>query len=218
MNPGELQRFKVELAGTAAAMGKDLSDVGIRIFAEDLSPYPLFDALEALKDCRRTLTRFPTVADLIVKIESKDGRPGAEEAWALIPKDEFGSVVWSDEMAGAYGIAHPLLLAGDEIAARMAFKEKYTTLVKHAREKNTPARWTFSGGTDPSSRAGAIQLALVDGRISPETAAALGFDEKPQALALPSPDPVGPQLSPEEVKAQVQALIASIKKPLPGAE
>ncbi len=213
MNSSEMQRFKIELAGTAEAMGKDLSDIGLKIFAQDLSEYQFADAVEAIQDCRRSLNRFPTINDIISKIQSKDGRPGAEEAWAMIPKDDSGSVVWTDEMAGAYGIAHPLILSGDEIAARMAFKEKYTSLLKEVREKKVPARWTLSAGTNPAEVQDTVQKALSLGRLSPQTAKALGHDSNPEVLSLPSPDLL--DVDPSEVKQNVMALIARITKTVP---
>jgi hypothetical protein len=76
----------------------------------------------------------PKPAHIIEQIERaarNDGRPGAEEAWAisLAANDEHDTVVWTHECAQAWGAASPILALGDEVGARMAFKETYTRLL-----------------------------------------------------------------------------------------
>jgi hypothetical protein len=95
-----------------------------------------------------------------------DGRPGIEEAWAMLPQDEDSSVVWTAEMATAWGIASQLLADGDRIAARMAFKEAYTRLVTQAREAMKPTTWMPSFGHNREGRASAVTDAVRLGRIS----------------------------------------------------
>lgn len=197
----------------AEVYGRTLSPAAAVMMAQDLSDYDPNDVLVALHACRKDLGRFPTIADIVSRVEAKDGRPGTEEAWAMIPKDETGSVVWTEEMSGAYGIARSLLTGGDEIGARMAFKEKYSALVKEARESRTAPRWSFSGGTDASGRSAMIQKALACGWLSSSVASALGHDA-PAKVALPSPIATA---SPEIVRERLQAMIAKISKPLPEA-
>ena len=61
-----------------------------------------------------------------------DGRPGAEEAWALIPKIEDPSGILTEEMQAAMRVAYGLLF-DVPIAARMAFKEAYQREFQKAR-------------------------------------------------------------------------------------
>src|SRR5580704_10882619 len=77
---------------------------------------------------------------------AEDGRPGVEAAWAMCPKTEDRSVVWTDEMAIAFGACRSLLRDGDEIGARMVFKEQYPGLVSAARVAHVPVRWEPSLG------------------------------------------------------------------------
>lgn len=218
MNPTELQEFKLELAGTAEAMGREITPAAVRIYAGDLEAYPLDAALAALRDCRRSLSRFPTVSDLIAKIESADGRPGAEEAWAMVPKDEFGSCVWTIEMATAYGVAHSHIRSGDLIAARLAFKEVYEREVKSARLVGMPATWSASLGEDTAGHQAALSEAVQKNRITLEYAAKLTplIESRDSPKALPAP--TEPTTPPEQVKARIQGLIAQIGKPVPGGE
>lgn len=99
----------------------------------------------------------PTPADVIAQIEglvADDGRPGAEEAWAMCSNadDESETVVWSDEMSQAYALAMPLMQEGDNVGARMAFKEAYSRLVDSARRERKPVAWSVSLGHDQSKR------------------------------------------------------------------
>lgn len=180
------------LAVTARLMGTVLDEDAARIFAEDLSAYPAPQILAALTRCRREVKGRLTVADVISRID--DGRPGAEEAWAMMPRSESASVVWTDEMAKAFGACYRLIEQGDEIAARMAFKETYTQAVAKARDNAQPVKWALSQGHDKNGRAAAIREAADRGRISQDRAIAmLGHiapelaEEHTKALTGPSP-------------------------------
>lgn len=126
-----------------------------------------FDA--HVKDPQRG--RFPPLpADLIAQAEgakADDGRPGPEEAWAIAlrGRDEVATVVWTDEMAQAWGVAQPVFALGDEVGARMAFRESYARLVELARRDRRPASWWPSIGTDQSLRRDAIVQAVELGRL-----------------------------------------------------
>lgn len=161
-------------------------------YEADLAPYPEPQVLAALDRCRRELRTFPTIADILARME--DGRPGPEEAWAMIPKDEIGSVIWTDEMRQAYGIVRELL-AQDPVAARMAFREAYLRLITEARSSARPTRWSPSFGMDPAGRAMALQLAVHARRITDAEARALLPDyadmtEPRKALPGPADRPV----------------------------
>lgn len=112
----------------------------------------------------------PVPADILAQIESRaqnDGRPDAEEAWALAvcARDEGATVVWTDEMAEAYGICLPVLNGGDEIGARMAFKSAYMRLVDAARSIGAPARWGASLGHNKLEQTATLQRHAQLGRV-----------------------------------------------------
>lgn len=156
------------VAVTAELCGRTFSPAAAAVFVEDLSRYPETQVLGALRRCRREVRGVLTVQDVVSRLD--DGRPGADEAWAMVPKDESGSVVWCEEMAQAYGVCMPLLDEGDAVAARMAFKEAYNRLVAAARDAGTPVRWTVSLGHDERARDAALQDAVAHGRLSYEHA------------------------------------------------
>lgn len=170
--------------------GKSLSEYAARIFLEDLSAYGPDVILAALRECRKSIARFPTVADIVSRADALDGRPGPEEAWAMIPKDEAGSVVWTGEMALAFGAARPLMLEGDLVAARMAFREKYLAEVKRAREARLKPEWIPTFGTDPAGRDAAMRIAVDQKRIALEAARQWlpEIEFKPESKLLAGPE------------------------------
>jgi hypothetical protein len=173
------------LAVTAELTGTQLSPAAAKVMAADLARFPTSQVLDALTRCRRELKGRLTIADVVARID--DGRPGVEEAWAMIPKSESDSVVWTLEMAVAFGVAAPLM-DSDEVAARMAFKEAYGKALSEARNAGTPVKWMPSLGQDASGREGALLLAVEKGRITADQAhrlvPELNYSEPFQALLL----------------------------------
>lgn len=159
------------IAATAELCGKVFSAPAAALFADDLSGYDEQAVLAALTRCRKELKGPFTLEAVISRID--DGRPGVEQAWAMLPHDEQTSTVWTEEMAKAWGAALPLIDDGDRIGARMAFKEMYTKLVSDARDAKQPARWTPSFGRDVSGRAAALEDAVRNNRIGLNQAVAL---------------------------------------------
>lgn len=159
------------VAVTAEIMGTVMSPAAAALFCEDMEGYPESAVLRALARCRREVRGRLTQAEVISRID--DGRPGVEEAWAQLPKDELTTVVWCDEAAEAYGIALPLIQDGDMVAARMAFKEAYQNRVAQSRDEKRPAIWRVSLGRDIEGRRVAIEKAAEQGKLSAPYAAAL---------------------------------------------
>ncbi len=168
------------VAVTAELCGRTFSEPAARVFVSDLSAFAEPAVMRALGRCRREIRGVLTVHDVVSRID--DGRPGPEEAWAMIPRDEAGSVVWTAEMASAYGIACRL---DDPIAARMAFKEAYTKAVNDARDSGIPVSWTPSLGHDPGTRDAALMEAVEKGRLTYEHAQELvpQLPAPPKAIA-----------------------------------
>ncbi len=167
------------IAVTAELMGTEWSEEAARAVAEELSQYRLEDVKIALTECRKSLKGRLTLADILDRIPS--GHPGPEVAWASIAKamgNEALTLVWTDQMREAYGVASQL--ADDTVQARLAFKEAYTELVKKARLAGVKPNWTVSLGHDPSGREAALSAAVAKGQIPYEHA-------KKLVLMLPEP-------------------------------
>jgi hypothetical protein len=182
---------------TAEIYSRNLSAAAATMFARDLVRFTPAQILGALARCRLELKTFPSVADIAARID--DGRPGAEQAWSMIPKSEHDSVVWTEEMAEAFGVASQLIAANDLVAARMAFREVYTRLVEESRSRNRRVRWTPSFGFDPLGREGAVREALERGRISAEDARRM----LPEPASSRAPRQVGAQEELRRIEAPV---------------
>lgn len=150
------------------------SEKSTAIFWRALSPHPLAvvrAALDAHVNDPERGKFVPVPADLLARIVGAavdDGRPGSDEAWAsaLASADERETVVWSTEIAEAFTAARPVLEAGDEVGARMAFRQTYDRLVAAARRAGREVEWQASLGTDPERRALAISAAARAGRAT----------------------------------------------------
>jgi hypothetical protein len=162
------------LSVTAEAMGQQISPAGLLLMADDLEQYGAEQVLAALARVRRECRKL-TVADVIERIASADGRPGADEAWAnaQLAHDESMTVVWTQEAAEAFWIARPLLVLGDKTGARMAFRDTYLRLCEEARLNGRPVQWQACLGFDAEQRAEVLGAAVQAGKIGAEYARGL---------------------------------------------
>lgn len=159
------------IAVTAELTGTNLSEIAARVMTQDLMQYPVEQVLGALVKCRRELKGNLRIAEIIDRLD--DGRPGAEAAWAMIPKNESDSVVWTREMAESFGVALPLIDDGDHIAARMAFIETYKVKCAESRNNGVPVKWEPSLGFDKNGREHVLIEAVEKGRLTREHVAGL---------------------------------------------
>lgn len=161
-------------AAMASMHSKIFTQAAIDMLVADFENYDPDAVLMALGKCRKEIPRFPTVAEIIARIQGLDGRPGAEEAWALAPKGEHDAAYLNDEIMAAWAIAAELLASGDSlISARMAFKEVYDRRVRQSRDSGQKPKWWLSrasGGDRDSANIRAIEIAAQAGRISKQDA------------------------------------------------
>lgn len=155
------------LAATAQLMDATLSPQSLAVMASDFSGYDRKMMEIALKNVRMNHTRFSPAA---IKIEldklDKNKRIGADEAWAMIPHNEYDSVVWTNEMAEAYNTCYRLVEDGDMVAARMAFKSAYERITSDNKSNGINPVWQASLGSDIEGREKAINEAKRLGRLS----------------------------------------------------
>lgn len=171
-----------QVMATAELLGGELKPTAASIMAEDLSFYPPDVMKKALRRVRAEHAGKLTLKVIIDRIDEAVGRPSPNEAWATASQalDESKTIVWTDEMAQAWGAASPLAYAGDMIGARMAFLAAYERLVRDSREARRLPVVSISEGWDQAGRAVAV-----------EKAARLGYVKPEQAVAyLPTPEPV----------------------------
>lgn len=180
------------VAVTAELTGTNLSETAIQVMLDDLARYPEPQVMGSLTRCRRELKGRLTIADVISRLN--DGRPGVEEAWAMLPKDEYATAVWTAEMSQASSVIHNLLDGGDEVAARMAFKEAYNRSCQEARDRGEPVSWSATLGWDKGGREPVLKAAVISGRLTQEQARIYLPEVDMQALLASAPDAVRPKL------------------------
>lgn len=180
------------VAVTAELTGTNLSETAIQVMLEDLARYPEPQVMGSLTRCRRELKGRLTIADVISRLN--DGRPGVEEAWAMLPKDEYTTAIWTVEMSQASAVIHDLI-ERDEVAARMAFKEAYNRLCQDARDRGEPVSWSATLGWDKMGRESVLKAAVVAGRLSQEQV----------AIYLPPVD-AQPLIASGDVQGRIKAL------------
>lgn len=187
----ETQLIK-QIAVTFEMCGSTLSEAAQEIVIRRLEAYPPAAVSKALTRCIDEVKGRLYLASIIERID--DGRPGPNEAWAMLPKTEHETAVWTEEMSRAYMYASPLM--HDKVAARMAFIEAYKKLLQEARTQKRPIEWKVSMGDDMLSRESVLLQAVNDGRILPERARVLVPGLPPmqgETKALPEHNPATPE-------------------------
>jgi hypothetical protein len=169
------------IAVTAELTGTELSEAALLMFEADLAAYPDQHVIAALTRCRRELSGRLKVSDVIDRIAAVGSHPSANEAWGMVlaAQDESETVVWTEQIAEAAGVAQPILDVGDEVGARMAFRDAYDRIL---RERPETPRWFASLGSDPGRRTAALDKAVRSGLLTQQHAAGL----------LPAPNDSGP--------------------------
>jgi hypothetical protein len=162
----------------------------------------------------------PKPAHIIEQIRGSlqnDGRLGPEEAWAraVRARDESETVVWSNEMRQAWFAASEVMSMGDEVGARMAFKEVYARLVSEARARREPVAWEVSEGFDKERRMTAITEAVEAGLIPPRPYMALGNASSVVAGLLEG-NGAAPSGIPPEIRERIRQLRESFAAPYSG--
>lgn len=200
------------LAVVCELTGTELSKPALGVMAGDLSAYPEQRVLQALQRCRMELKGRLTLADVIARID--DGRPGAEEAWGMVPLAESATVVWTQEMSKAWAVASPLVERGDKVAARMAFVETYRKLVADARANREEAEWSISLGWDEKGREAPLREAVAKRRLPYEDVA--GYLPPPYAepliKALPGSSDADKQTGARHI-SEIRAALAANRTP-----
>lgn len=160
------------IAGTAEAIGGQLTPTAAAVIAGDLRSYDMQDISQALAEVRRTARGRFSLSDVLRIIDARDGRPHSDEAWsiALAGFDESATVVLTDEIRLAMGIARPVVDVGDMIGGRRTFLAAYDRLVSEARAAARPCAWSVSLGADPHGREHAVSGAVRLGRLTSEQA------------------------------------------------
>lgn len=177
MEATQKPQFTQLLKQTMGAYSKPLPEAALLTAWWDvLAPFPLQIVVRAFAVYGDEEDRFaPVPAAIAKRCTLMDGRPSGDEAWAiaLLSQDEADTVVWTQEIAEAFSICSTVLRGGDEVGARMAFKDAYNRMVSEARIAGRPARWSASLGWDMAKREIAVTKAANAGLLPAPSVRAL---------------------------------------------
>lgn len=163
------------IAVTAELTQTQLTASAMKVMASDLmSEFSEQSILQALVRCRKELPGKLTQQSIVERINQADGRPSANEAWgiALSAFDEAVTVVLNEEINEAMSAARPVMDSGDDVGARMAFRDTYERIVRQNRASGVKPKWYPSLGFDKALRADAIKLAADRGLLTLSQASA----------------------------------------------
>jgi hypothetical protein len=185
-------RFLQMLTKAMGAYGKSLPEPSIiDVWVDLLRPFSLRTVGMAFAAYLDQNGEFePKPAGIAKLCKQMDGRPTDEEAWAiaLTSRAEEETVVWTTETAEAFGLCSSVLSMGDEVGARMAFKDAYNRLVSSARMANKPCQWTVSLGWDKDRRVAALEKAQKAGLLMAPAVQHLLPAPPIESLGEPSPE------------------------------
>lgn len=152
MDKSQAKTFGDELEAVFGIFGKPTPSVQIKtIWWRILINYDLNSVLKALEHHASHGKFFPKPADIIELLTTDDGRPSADEAWAIAlqGQSEEASVVWTEEISQAwFTSALPIMEVGDKVGARVAFRDNYNRRVEYARRNGIAAAWFMSAGNN----------------------------------------------------------------------
>lgn len=186
--------------------GREIAKPVAALMIEVLDNYDPHHVDRALRRCLTECKGSLALADIVSRIPT--ARPSANEAWAMLPRSEADTVVWTDEMREAYGTALPIM--DDRIAARMAFMEAYNRAMLSAPNPMVPPAWSVSFGSDVAQRAQKITEAVAMGRL-PMTSQFLAMVEAPKkekAKLLPARKPT------DDEAVEIQSIVSDLLKSL----
>lgn len=163
----DAEQLLEQLYATAEVLGGDIKPAAASLMIRDLRDYDRDEIEQALARCRTDLTGRITLAAILERMPSANAFLSANEAWAvaLESRDEQITVIWTDEIASAMGVATPILEEGDKIGARMAFIGAYDREVAQAKAEGRQPRWWPSLGENKVMRKEAIEQGVKDGRL-----------------------------------------------------
>ena len=167
---------------TAEVLGQEIRPTAAVLITDDLGGYPFAEIRRALARCRAELHGKLTLPAIVERLPSANKHLLPNEAWALALRstDESETVVWTPEIARAFGVAKPVLNGGDQVGARMAFLAAYEREAEIAKAEGRQPVWQVSLGHDPQRRELVLQEAVDAGKLpAPKVAHLLPPAEKP---------------------------------------
>lgn len=143
--------------------GRAINDEMVDLFYDALQEYDLDAIRHAASQLVKTHKHFPVIADFIDLLDDTGHQHlGADKAWSVAIRmlNDDDTVIATDEIRMAWAAALPVLQLGDEIGARMAFRDAYNRM-----DKTQPPKWNISPGNDARLRRERVVEAVRLGRL-----------------------------------------------------
>jgi hypothetical protein len=207
-----------ELGATMELAGQQIRPAALALLVSDLDHVPKQLLRVALARIRAEHKGAILSGTVLQYVDHAMGRllPAEAYALALSGRDERATLIWNDEICAAWGVAAPLMDAGDKFAARQAFIEAYGRITGEARATRKRPELLVSLGHSAEGRARALTEAMAAGRL-PGGVDALPEDVR-DALALPAPRDAlalpAPERADSAVKAEALAKFAALRSML----
>lgn len=196
----DAEQLLEQLYATAEVLGSEIKPAAASLMVRDLRDYNRPEIEQALSRCRSEINGRLTLASILERMPSANAYLTANEAWSVVleSQDEQATILWTDEIAHAAGVARPILDNGDKVGARMAFIAAYDREVAAAKSDGRAPRWWPSLGESKEQRRQAIQDGIAKGLLPAPSVEHL----------LPAPEKItdDPNANPANVKAMVQQL------------
>lgn len=184
MTHNDFERFATLWGAAWDQAGAKITATAIELAFEALVDYEVSQIQRALSLHMRDPDRgrfAPKVADVVGILQPVDSAlwPNADEAWALCVRsfDESDTVVICDEIMQAREICQPVMDIGDEIGARVAFRDAYNRTIACSKLQGKKPRWWISQGHNREMREMRITEAVRQGRLHRSQAMTLlGYD------------------------------------------
>lgn len=150
-------------------------EVRIEMWLADLVRFPSGSVLKSAQNFIRTSKFKPQLSEIVKGCEAQIPVLWltGDEVWARMPKSERESAMMCNETAEALAIAMPLLEAGEESAARLAFRGAYTRLSEKAKIEGRAPAYFFAQGTNKAQSTEVLAAAVTAGQIGMDQALAI---------------------------------------------
>ena len=174
MKNKDRNRFAEMLLGLADYYQRSLTPAVVEIYWQGLIEYDYDDVAKVCTSHIRGNyggTFMPKVSDIIASLDADDVNawPSPDEAWGIAVRtcDEADTCVVCDEIMTAREACEPVMKLGDEVGARMTFRDVFDRQRRAAIADGRKPRWWMTPGTDRTLRAQRLAEAVALKRLPP---------------------------------------------------
>jgi hypothetical protein len=174
MKNEDRNRFAEMLLGMADYYQRSLTPAVVEIYWQGLIEYEYEDVAQVCTSHIRGNyggTFMPKVSDIIASLDADDVNawPSPDEAWGIAVRtfDEADTCIVCDEIMTARESCEPVMNLGDEVGARMTFRDVFDRQRRAAIANGRKPKWWMTPGHDRTLRAQRLAEAVALKRLPP---------------------------------------------------